>query len=244
LISRWIHNVDAVREWATQGSPSQVPIKWWQTELQPHPRHVNGATGIIGLHRATRCLDNDFFSAVTAEIGYKSARTICPIRQYDQLANKASYRLAHSSRSWPWIVTSLAAEAIVLLGLSLASLTVVYGPWSYKKFDVLPLSYLIYGILSSMSWYITACPWGRRRLGKTPTRILNFVSLAWLAFTCAIVLEVSLLRASHEFLILQDAHANTDPPSLLRCVSCAITDADSSQPTVCVGVVTRITWTF
>jgi hypothetical protein len=217
-MSRWLHNTNAVRAWAIQVSPSYIPVKWWQAEQQRHPRHANGTGGI--LQSATHCIDDDLFSAVTREMDYHTVRTTHSVFQYDQPADKAIYRLAHSSRSWPWILASLAAEAIVLLGLALASLTVVSGPWYYNKLDVLPLSYLTYGVLSSLSWYIPACPWGRRRLGRAPIRILNFMSVAWLAFICAIILKVSQLTASHKVLAPQDASADiaATQPSTMRFV--------------------------
>ncbi|KAF2668945.1 hypothetical protein BT63DRAFT_246313 [Microthyrium microscopicum] len=199
LMSRWLYNVNAVRDWKISESIDARDIKWWgQPTHEPEDSDQDGSQGQRASEDSPQSETMDDRYELGPFIGQGRQMGFCGLSYalmeelhimrasfgksqnkfelYDGCARGVERRLARKPPT-SWYITAVTSLSIVWTSILMALLlayntpTIGIGCWSG--------SFLLYGILSTVSWLIQMTRWE----GRVSSRICNtanFISLGWL----------------------------------------------------------------
>jgi hypothetical protein len=154
LISRWMWNVKAIRNWETKREEHRDECPhWWQPNIDearsPSFRKISGFVG-----QGRQVGYNGLAYAVLVSV-YDTSDDTRRIQQLDTIANRTLQRL-NGPRPGSWWVLSLISLAIVWLEIGMAFMTSYHVPTI--GIGCRSMSYLIYGGLSTLPWIMHLFP--------------------------------------------------------------------------------------
>jgi hypothetical protein len=178
-MSRWLHNVDAVRAWKLRGHGR---IKWWTEVSAVNPDFLVG--DFVGQGRTMDYCGLAY--AVLDAVGDRpqDIANDSDLAEYNRRAADAIQSL-QGDRPWQWFLLAILAFSLVWIQILMAfvvaftSPTVGVGCWSG--------SFLIFGALSSFTWFVAFVRKSSGIKAKWLCNILNCVSLAWICFVVVLV---------------------------------------------------------
>lgn len=206
-MSRWLYNVNAVREWRNARRPTDMPEPAWWENTGDIPKKFRVGEFIGQGRRMIHC---GLVHAVASTIPEPdrvedtplsgSIGDTGPLAQYDVKAYAVVSRLK-GRRPGLWWSAAVCAECLVCTQIMMAVLVAITSPtvgigcWSG--------SFITYGVLTSVSWAFNLFqrapgPWGRFFC-----HMANILALVFLVFiTGLIVCFISVLSAIHLLLSL------------------------------------------
>jgi len=181
-MSRWLHNVNAVREWRAGNVPG-APIGWWTDQIGPEFT----VGDFIGQGRRMQYCG--LVHAVMEEIETPDRIPGAnDLEEYDTLALAAAARLA-GRRPGLWFTSATRAIFMVWIPIlsgctvALTSPTVGLGCWSG--------GFLLYGALTSFSWVVSMF---KRTCGPKLRKLchaVNLIAVIFLVFITGLVVSIS-----------------------------------------------------
>ncbi|KIW10288.1 hypothetical protein PV08_11250 [Exophiala spinifera] len=175
LLSRWLHNVHAIREWALNQGQSPAAIAWWNLPNAGRERFAIG--DFIGQGR--RMQYAGLTSAVIEETEKYQSQFDASIRSFDIVAERVDVRIYRRPVSW-WVITVISASIVwleIMMAFMVAFTTPTVGLGCRSFSDAM------LALLSSVSWCLNI-------LFSTPTTLIRIISHFFNAITTLVLIAI------------------------------------------------------
>lgn len=186
FMSRWLHNVDAVRTWKVNGAnQNPADIDWW-TGYQKVAGHFQ-LGNFIGQGRTMEYCG----------LAYTVARTVTKpydisddgnLYWYNSYASDVIARLEH--RPWLWWSAALRAFFLTWVQIMMAFIVAITSPTA--SIGCWSGSFLVFGGLTSFSWSVSLFKKSCGPKLRLACTVVNVASLAWLIFVTGLILTGAL----------------------------------------------------
>jgi hypothetical protein len=164
LISRWLFNVEAIKEWASLPEPtrSQTRIAWWQQGGDiPERFHIPAfigqgrLPGYCGLPYAVLSSIENFARTQTKTpiaILRAPARPNSTEPPITTTVTHSVCKTLDDGRPWPWVIVAFTSQFLVWVAILSAFVVSYTAPT--RGLGCRTLTYLVFGFFSSVPWIL------------------------------------------------------------------------------------------